>query len=206
MTHLIDDELGRRLAEASDSNARADLLIAYLDRNGRTNYDESVTQLEHAVQTATLARTAGAGAEAVTASLLHDLGHLLIDEHVEAGDFLEHDLGHEKVAASYLEPFFGPAVTEAIRLHVRAKRYLCTVDPAYHDDLSEASKRSLEVQGGTLTSDEAAAFETNAHHGTAVDLRRWDDRAKVSGLEVGGLHAFHSDVVAALDASGHRVE
>ena len=65
--------------------------------------------------------------------------------------FWREDQNHEEVGADYLEPFFVEAVTTPIRLHVPAKRYLCTTDASYYDGLSEASKRSFQVQGGTLS-------------------------------------------------------
>jgi gamma-butyrobetaine dioxygenase len=71
-----------------------------------------------------------------------------------------------------------------VRLHVAAKRYLCTVDPEYAGRLSRASVLTLEVQGGLMHPDELRAFESNDFHRQAVRLRLWDDRAKVPGAAV----------------------
>jgi predicted HD phosphohydrolase len=49
-------------------------------------------------------------------------------------------------------------VVEAIRLHVDAKRALCALEPDYYAALSEDSKRSLALQGGVFSPDEAQAF------------------------------------------------
>lgn len=206
MKPLIDDSLAVALTQVDAPEARADLLLEYLRTRGQSNYDESVTQLAHALQSAALARVEGGSDSLVVAALLHDIGHLLVNEHAASGDFLAHDLGHEKVAAEYLAPVFGPAVVEPIRLHVRAKRYLCTTDATYHDGLSEASKRSLEVQGGLLDDAELAALVAAPFIDDAVQLRLWDDRAKVSGLETPALSDFRSVVVSALVASGARNE
>ena len=89
------------------------------------------------------------------------------------------------------DPFLIPAaVTDPIRLHVEAKRYLCAVDPAYRDCLSAGSKRSLLRQGGPLAPDEVVAFEALPGATGAVALRRWDDAGKVAGLAVPELAAY----------------
>ncbi|REJ68848.1 MAG: HD domain-containing protein [Planctomycetota bacterium] len=199
MNHLLDHSLAEAMVSASNE-ARADLLLNYLAEHGLTNYDENVTQLEHGLQSATLARNSGASRELVIGALLHDLGHLLVDEHAATGDFLDEDLNHEEVAADYLAPYLGPAVLEPIRLHVPAKRYLCTVDPDYYNGLSDASKRSFQVQGGKMSDEEKAEMEKNEFLEEALTLRRWDDGGKVKGLETPTLADFRDDLVAVLEA------
>ena len=122
---------------------------------GRERYDEEVTQLDHALQTAALARAAEASDALVAAALLHDVGHLLElrDDGARDGD-VDVDLGHESRGARWLASIFPPAVTAPIALHVAAKRYRCAVDPEYHDGLSEGSARSLVRQGGPMSPDE----------------------------------------------------
>ena len=112
-------------------------------------------------------------------------GHLLGPEE----DPAEHgmDAVHEDRGCAWLMPHFGPDVTEPVRLHVMAKRYLCAVDAAYRGLLSPASIRSLELQGGALRQAEAEAFAHNPHLSGAIRLRRWDDRAKIPHLDVPGL-------------------
>ena len=92
--------------------------------------------------------------------------------------------------ATYLGRWFGPEVTEPVRLHVAAKRYLCAVEPAYHDGLSPSSVRSLAVQGGPMSSDEAARFAAEEGCDAAVRVRRWDDEGKVADLEVPPFAAY----------------
>jgi predicted HD phosphohydrolase len=89
-----------------------------------------------------------------------------------------------------LETLFSPAVTEPIRLHVEAKRYLCAVNPTYWDSLSTASKHSLEIQGGVFSPQAAAQFIQQPYAKEAVQLRVWDDRAKVPALQVPPLEHF----------------
>jgi predicted HD phosphohydrolase len=159
-----------------------DVLELY-ERWGDQHYDEVVAQGLHARQTAALAAEAGADDAVVAAALLHDLGHLL--------DLAGHLPGpHEVTGSAFLAGLFPAAVTDPIRLHVEAKRYLCAVDPAYRDCLSAGSKRSLLRQGGALAPDEVAAFEALPGATGAVALRRWDDAGKVAGLTVPELAAF----------------
>ncbi len=153
-------------------------LFAFMEERGQSHYDEAVTQIEHALQCADLATQDGCSDEAVTAALFHDIGHLLLDEHDAQVQFLAEDLNHEGAGASLLAPYFPESVTEPIRLHVPAKRYLCTVDPEYHSTLSDASKRSFEVQGGMLSEEERAELESNPALDIAVRLRRFDDLGK----------------------------
>jgi gamma-butyrobetaine dioxygenase len=144
---------------------------------------EDVSQAQHMLQTAALAETDGASTELVIAALLHDVGHFtgpLTGADLMGGT----DNRHSDVAADWLARWFRPAVTEPIRLHVAAKRYLCAVDPTYAARLSEASAYTLEVQGGPMSHDEVLAFEAEPYAGDAVRLRRWDDAAKDAGQSV----------------------
>ena len=74
------------------------------------------------------------------------------------------------------------AVLEPIRLHVDAKRYLCTMEPGYWETLSPASQHSLVLQGGPFTPKEAMQFAAQPFAQEAIRLRRYDDHAKVPGL------------------------
>lgn len=185
MTHATNDE-------------KVAALFDFMVRRGQTFYDESVTQLDHALQCANQARIHDSKGTLVTSALLHDLGHFLLDEHNADIAFLADDLNHEAVGADFLESFFPDAVTTPVRLHVPAKRYLCTTDAAYYDELSEASKRSLRVQGGVMSDEERSAFERIPHFEDALSLRRWDDLAKVKNLEAPGLDVYREVVQSCL--------
>lgn len=162
-----------------------DELLALFDGpEAARRYDESVSEAEHARQCAVLASSEGAPAALVAAALLHDVGHLLVRDLVPAGEALTRDRHHERAGATHLRRWFGPDVTEPVRLHVAAKRYLCATDPAYSAVLSPGSVRSLAVQGGPMTAAEVAEFEARPGSEGAVRVRRWDDRAKVPGLDV----------------------
>jgi phosphonate degradation associated HDIG domain protein len=153
-------------------------LLAWLEAAGASNYDEAVSQYAHAVQSAALARQRGGHPPLVVAALLHDVGHLLIGEHDGGDEFLVRDLQHERVGAGWLSRAFVAEVTEPIRWHVEAKRYLCSIDAGYYDLLSEASKLSFELQGGTMTADEIKTFLAHPAAQDAIELRRIDDLAK----------------------------
>lgn len=159
--------------------SRIDHLFA--ERGGAEYHGEAVTQLEHALQSAALAEADGAPPALVAAALLHDIGHLL---HTRGEDCAAHgiDDAHEELGVRFLAKAFGADVTEPVRLHVAAKRYLCATDAGYFARLSAASVASLALQGGALSPAEVEDFRRNPHYADAVRLRQWDDRAKVVGL------------------------
>ncbi len=150
---------------------------------------EAVTQLEHALQCATLAEESSQSNEMITACLLHDLGHLIHDLGDDANLRGVDDL-HEYRALAMLQKLFEPAVTEAIRLHVAAKRYLCAVSPDYWKKLSNASKRSLELQGGVFSLEAAGGFIRQPYAKDAVQLRIYDDQAKIPTKLTPSLNHF----------------
>jgi phosphonate degradation associated HDIG domain protein len=160
------------------------------ERSGSSQYGgEAVTQLEHALQAATLAEADGADARLITAALVHDIGHLL---HAFPEDAPTHGVDdvHEELGYEWLRRYFTPEVTEPVRMHVAAKRYLCSVDPEYKDALSGPSLHSMELQGGALSDTEARAFEERPFFAEGVRLRRWDDLAKVASLPTPPLAHF----------------
>lgn len=157
-----------------------DIEALFARRGGEQYSGEPVTQLEHALQTAQLAELNGADDELVTAALLHDLGHLLNDQG-ESPSLQGIDDLHQYFALPFLRGVFGERVLQAIQWHVDAKRYLCATRPEYWASLSDDSKRSLELQGGIFSTEEAQTFITRAHAREAVQLRLWDDLAKKAG-------------------------
>ncbi len=167
-----------------------ELISGIFGRAGTRPYqDGGVTMAEHMLQTAALAEGAGAPPHLVTAALLHDIGHF-------GTDFPQNDLEgkhtamlgaecdrrHEEAGARLLAPFFTPDVTEPIRLHVAAKRYLSAVEPGFLEKLPPQTAHTLSLQGGPMPPDEVTAFEANVAAKDAVKLRRWDEGAIVPGL------------------------
>jgi [1-hydroxy-2-(trimethylamino)ethyl]phosphonate dioxygenase len=174
---------------------RIDRLFA--DRGSQAYHGEAVSQLEHALQAALAGEEEGAPPELIAAALLHDLGHLLSphgEDAVERGI----DDRHEALGQRFLAKHFGPAVTEPVRLHVEAKRYLCAVDPEYRAKLSPASEQSLRLQGGPMTPAEVAEYERGPFAAAAARVRRWDDVAKVPGLPTPPLAHFREYLAAAV--------
>lgn len=184
----------------------AEWLFDLLESAGSRRYGgEPVSQLDHALQAATLAEAQGRDPDLVVACLLHDLGYLADNARSELGRLLEAELappdgwdlpehaeasGHASAGASLLRGLVSPRVDWLIANHAEAKRYLCAVDPAYYQGLSPASRRSLEFQGGPMTAAERAAAEQHPWFPDAVALRRLDDAAKEPGRPTRSLAHF----------------
>lgn len=145
----------------------------------RIHSGERVTHLAHAWQCGRLAEKSGASMALQLASWLHDIGHLWAHDNAPAVHAPV--LGHAALGASLLAPLFGPAVSEPVRLHVLAKRYLVTTRASYARKLSSQSLRSLAHQGGYLSNEECADFESETFFAEAVQLRVWDDLGQKDG-------------------------
>ena len=154
-------------------------------------FGEPVTQLEHALQCAHLAEQAGADDQTIVAAFLHDIGHLLPPE--LAGGYMDGygTVDHERLGADYLrEQGFSEKIAQLIENHVNAKRYLVYKNPDYFARLSEASLRTLEFQGGPMKAGEALAFETNPYFKGILQLRTWDEQAKIPGLPTPAIEHY----------------
>ena len=168
--------------------APVDVIGALFAGEGAQDYlGEEVSVAAHMRQAGTLAEAAGAPATQVAAALLHDVGHIcgatVSGRELMAGT----DNRHGEAGAAWLAQWFGDEVTEPVRLHVAAKRYLCAVEPGYYGKLSAASVYTLSVQGGPMNEAEAAAFAAGPWAEAAVAVRRWDDQAKVPDAAVPGF-------------------
>ncbi len=173
-----------------NNSALVERITRLFEQRGDNMYaGEPVTQTEHALQCAMQAEQVGASAAMIAAALLHDVGHLLHDFDEDCAEQGIDDR-HEQLGAEWLQEHFGPDVSEPVRLHVPAKRYRCSVDQAYHDRLSDASKLSLRLQGGPMVADEASKFREHPFFGDAIQLRTWDEAAKATNLETPTLAHF----------------
>lgn len=195
---LIDYSLLDNIYRQNSKSEKVELLFQYIRDKGKSNYDEMVTQYEHAVQTAYWASEQKADNQLIVSALLHDIGHLLIDEDNSNNSFLDEDLYHESLAADYFKELFSKAILDPIRLHVPSKRYICTIQREYYDTLSEASKKSFHVQGGFMSDEEVKLFESEPYYKQAVQLRICDDLGKQIGFEVPGIEVYKEKVVEAL--------
>jgi phosphonate degradation associated HDIG domain protein len=160
----------------------AGMLAALIEGKGEGRYGLSaVNQREHALQAAWLAERSGSDGALIVAALLHDIGHMVheLGENPAAEGV---DDRHEQIGYDLLRHYFRPEVTEPVRLHVAAKRYLCAAEPDYFARLSPDSVLSLSLQGGPMDEQEAEIFAAQPYARAAVQLRRFDGAAKVKGL------------------------
>jgi len=148
-----------------------------------------ITQQQHALQCAWLAERQGGPDALIVASLLHDVGHLVHDLGDDPAGRGVDDL-HEERGYEFLAAWFGPEVSEPVRLHVAAKRYLCATEFDYFSKLSKDSVLSLSLQGGPMSQAEVAAFAAQPQAEAAVQLRRFDEQGKVKGLQTPPVEHF----------------
>ena len=179
-----------------DPETTIDFIFDLFAKQGASEYmGEAVTMSQHMEQSAACASADSAADSLVIAALLHDIGHFIGEHPVDA---LENgiDNDHEEVGAEYLAAHFLASVSEPVRLHVVAKRYLCATDGAYQARLSDASVNSLMVQGGPMNAAEIEHFESNPYHRDAVRLRRYDDDGKVAGLTIKPVTAYRETLTS----------
>jgi predicted HD phosphohydrolase len=175
-----------------------DFIFDLFARRGAEAYmGEPISMAQHMEQSAACAVAEGASDDQVIAALLHDIGHFVGDFPI---DSLENGIDnlHEEAGAKFLEAFYPASVTEPIRLHVAAKKYLCAVDEQYFARLSKASVQSLQVQGGAMTQAEIETFESSPYHQSAVQVRHYDDDGKVAGLDIKPVQAYRDKLQSLL--------
>lgn len=183
----MENHIGNR--ELKTAEQVVDHIFERFNAMGMQSYGEEVTMQQHCLQSATFAQQEGQSDTMIVACLLHDYGHLVHD----LGDDIADkgiDAHHEVLGARELSQWFGAEVVEPGRLHVDAKRYLCAVDQQYFDELSDASRLSLELQGGPMSDAEVNAFRQNPYFENAVTLRRYDDLGKQVDMQTPSLEDF----------------
>lgn len=179
---------------------RANEIFELYERFGNNDYiGEPVSQLEHMCQAAQLAEQEGYDNEVILAAFLHDVGHLLpVHDKTESMNGYG-TVDHEKIGAYHLSKLgFSERLCSLIASHVNAKRYLTFKYPDYYNKLSEASKRTLEFQGGVMTSGEAADFESDKFFNLYIKMRQWDEAAKIEHQELPPLKKYKQMAVAHL--------
>ena len=172
-----------------------ELSSIYAQRGSSAYFGEAVSVAEHCLQAAYFAQADAAPDALVVAALLHDIGHLIAPAPDDIAEWTS-DARHELLGSRWLSARFGPEVWEPVRLHVPAKRYLCATEAGYFSNLSPASVRTLQLQGGPMPAAQHAAFEGERYFREALRVRRWDDRAKVEGLKTPGLQTYRTLIEA----------
>jgi phosphonate degradation associated HDIG domain protein len=177
-----------------------DEIMLLYELHGNDDYiGEPVSQLEHMSQSAQLAMAEGADDEVVLAAFFHDIGHFFrkTNELEKMSDY--GTKRHEVIGSDFLkEKGFPERVTKLIENHVQAKRYLTFKNPDYYNKLSEASKKTLEFQGGIMTKEEATAFELDPYFKDSIRLRKWDELAKEIDVPVLDLNVIQEKAITVL--------
>lgn len=172
-----------------------DIINLYQSYGSEEYAGEGVSQLEHMAQAAELARAQGYDSETVLAAFLHDIGHICVSagEHETMEQWGVKD--HEEIGAQFLQrKGFSRKVIRLVQSHVEAKRYLTFKSPEYYEKLSEASRQTLEYQGGRMSAEEADAFEQYPLFAEIIRLRMWDEEAKVENVELPDL-TYYRDLI-----------
>lgn len=176
-------------------------IISLYNKYGGDDYiGEPVSQIEHMCQCAQLAEAQGFDEEVILAAFFHDIGHLC--EHIMPVENMQGYgvVDHEKLGSDYLlEKGFSEKIARLVASHVQAKRYLTYKDPEYFQRLSEASKKTLEFQGGVMTTDEATAFENDNLFDLFIKLRKWDEQAKLEHIPLPPLSHYKAMMIKHLE-------
>jgi phosphonate degradation associated HDIG domain protein len=179
-----------------------EIMKLYEGYGGAEYAGEKVSQLEHMAQAAQLAEEQGYEEEVILAAFLHDIGHI---SEAAKGDNEMDGFGikdHEELGAEFLrEKGFSKKVVRLVESHVEAKRYLTIKDPSYYAQLSEASKRTLDFQGGPMTEEEAAAFEQYPLFHLIIQMRKWDEMAKIENKPLPDLLHYRAMILHHLSNS-----
>ena len=165
-----------------------DKIISNFTNNKSLYIGEKVTMSEHMIQTAMLAEKAKCNDDLICSCLLHDYGHFILER---PDELVKKNLDgkHEDIGYEYLKNIFKKEITDPIRYHVQAKRYLAR-DKNYFELLSEASKISLKLQGGVLNDDESTKFEEQDYFKSTILLRKFDDAAKKTDIKMKSIHDY----------------
>lgn len=189
-------------SEKSTPEQTADLLIRLYEKYGGDDYiGEPVSQVEHMCQSALLAEKEGYNDEIILAAFFHDIGHLC--EHIMEVKQMDGYgvVDHEKLGADFLlENGFSENIASLVRNHVQAKRYLTFSNEDYYSKLSEASKKTLEFQGGRMNADEASAFQADPLFEMHIRLRQWDEKAKLENQPLPPLKKYRDMMINHLSA------
>ena len=169
-----------------------DEIFSLYEQYGSSDYiGEPVSQLEHMCQAAALAEAEGYDEDVILAAFFHDIGHLC--EHIFQVKYMAGYgiADHESLGSHFLrEKGFSEKIARLVESHVPAKRYLTYKYPGYYSKLSEASKITLDQQGGIMDEIEAREFEMDHLYSLFIKIREWDDKAKVERIPLPSLDIY----------------
>jgi len=177
-----------------------DEIFSLYENHGNADYiGEPVSQLEHMCQAAQLAEEEGHDDEVVLAAFFHDIGHLC--EFIMPVELMEGVgvLDHESIGQEYLvNRGFSERIAKLVKSHVEAKRFLTFKFPEYFEKLSDASKLTLQHQGGRMNAEEAEAFEADPMFDIYIKMRTWDDLAKITNKALPDLNRYKQMAISHL--------
>jgi len=177
-----------------------DEIFSLYENHGNADYiGEPVSQLEHMCQAAQLAEEEGYDDEVVLAAFFHDIGHLC--EFIMPVELMEGVgvLDHESIGQEYLvNRGFSERIAKLVKSHVEAKRFLTFKFPEYFEKLSDASKLTLQHQGGRMNAEEAEAFEADPIFYIYIKMRTWDDLAKITNKALPDLNRYKQMAISHL--------
>jgi len=177
-----------------------DEIFSLYENHGNADYiGEPVSQLEHMCQAAQLAKEEGYDDEVVLAAFFHDIGHLC--EFIMPVELMEGVgvLDHESIGQEYLvNRGFSERIAKLVKSHVEAKRFLTFKFPEYFEKLSDASKLTLQHQGGRMNAEEAEAFEADPMFDIYIKMRTWDDLAKITNKALPDLNRYKQMAISHL--------
>lgn len=188
--------------QGTNSSGFVDRLADIFERGGAEAYaGEDVSMADHMLQCAALAEAEGAPDTLVAAALLHDVGYFTGESEFSTGS--TEDSHHHAIGATFLEVHFPPVITDTVRLHVAAKRYLCAVRKDYDAKLSATSRHTLSLQGGPMSEAEVADFRWLPFYREAVQVRLWNDAGKAVGSKVRTFADYRDLLQSVMTSDAH---
>lgn len=164
---------------ASKAEQIADEVIHVFETRGAEDYFAGpVSQASHMVQCAMLAMESFSELPVIIGALLHDIGHLLTHEYPTETMGKVGVTSYEAIGGAYLRTKgFSERVCAIVEQQVAARRYLVTTDEDYKNKVSYDSLQTLSLQGGPMSTAEAAAFEKIAYFTDIINICRWNEQA-----------------------------
>ncbi|KAJ2058642.1 hypothetical protein GGI17_004910 [Coemansia sp. S146] len=121
--------------------------------------------------------------------LTSQVPNFLVFDRYEADDFNVRNVG------------FSTKTCELVESNVLAKRYILTVDSQYIDNSKAITVSYTVIRGRTLLSTEIQEFEKNPLFKQKVQLTKWDDAAKATGIKPAALDTYRDMAIRNISMS-----